>query len=95
MCLLTLSADVVQQNNGAAASSKRSGSTHDLTCHAAGGDPTPGVLNSSGELGDGTYGGSATPVKVAGNHTFVLIGDMLDDHMCAIATRQASPGQSR
>lgn len=48
--------------------------------------------DKNGELGNGSLGSSPIPVKVAGNYSYVSIGDVTDDHFCAIATRQASRG---
>lgn len=46
-----------------------------------------------GELGSGSNMASTSKlVKVAGSHQFVSLGQALGSHMCAVATRQALPG---
>lgn len=69
--------------------------------------PAPGTLHASetlnvccragdnryGELGNGAPGGGlyTTPVKVAGGHTFLFLGESMILHTCAIASQQAGP----
>ncbi|PRW05781.1 regulator of chromosome condensation RCC1 [Chlorella sorokiniana] len=53
-----------------------------------------GVNDNYGKLGDGGVGGGPTPVKVAGDYSFLTLGPSFDRHMCAIATKQAGQGVS-
>lgn len=53
-----------------------------------------GFAGEVGRLGDGNLRSSSTPVKVAGGHTFLSLGNAGDGHTCAIAEeRTATPGQ--
>lgn len=47
----------------------------------------------NGELGNGGTFSSTKMINVAGGHQFVSLGQSHFSHICAIATRQASPGK--
>lgn len=49
--------------------------------------------NDDGQLGNGGYKPSTTPVKVVGSHRFILLGESMGMHTCGIAATEAGSGQ--
>ena len=46
-----------------------------------------------GQLGDGSYSNSSMPVKVAGGHAFVSLGESIGWHTCGITTAREQADQ--